>query len=103
MKQCTYCGTKFDDFLNNQILGCPYCYQTFEVEIQQILEKNIDFKHYKGLLPDKKADSTSSVITKEFIQAKLDSAVENEDYEKAAFYRDFLKALEQDNQKNKYE
>ena len=28
------------------------------------------------------------------LQAKLDEAVKNENYEKAAVYRDFLKALE---------
>ena len=45
-------------------------------------------------MPKRLASFRNSLTDRADLQAKLDEAVKNENYEKAAVYRDFLKALE---------
>ena len=45
-------------------------------------------------MPDRLANMRSVLNDRVVLQDKLSKAVENEEYEKAAMYRDYLKALE---------
>ncbi len=50
---------------------------------------------YQGSLPKRLKDYQSLLVDKMTIKIKLEEAVAAEDYEKAAFYRDYLKAMEE--------
>lgn len=38
-KYCRYCKTTLSDFYATGMLGCPYCYRTFEKELSSVLIK----------------------------------------------------------------
>ena len=45
-------------------------------------------------MPKRIANFRSPLTDRIEVQKKLEQAIENEDYEKAAFYRDYLHAIE---------
>ena len=49
---------------------------------------------YTGTMPERLANFRSALTDRLDVQKKLEAAVEREDYEKAAFYRDYLHAIE---------
>ena len=51
-------------------------------------------QNYTGMLPRRLASFRNTLTDRMDIQLKLEESVRNEDYEKAAVYRDFLHALE---------
>ena len=50
---------------------------------------------YKGALPRRIKGYRSKLIDRMTMQLKLEDAIASEEYEKAAFYRDYLKVLNQ--------
>lgn len=93
MKTCNICGSSIDDIIKSESVGCPECYYVFEDEFKGILKHfNINLE-YKGSLPKRLKDYKSVLVDKMTMQIKLDEAVKAEEYEKAALYRDYLKAL----------
>lgn len=93
-KLCPVCGTSLFRIKRSRKAGCPECYEVFRGEISDIL-KNIGVTSaYTGSRP-LRIRNFNSVITKRLaIQGKLEESLRNEDYEKAAVYRDYLRALE---------
>lgn len=89
MKRCGVCGFTFDDIIRNKSIGCAMCYETFKDEFKSSLRQlniNINYKD------DSK--ETSYLLDKVLLQKKMEKAVECENYEKAAVYRDCIKALD---------
>lgn len=85
----------FEEIVKTQNIGCAQCYYTFGPKIMEILmSKNISVP-YKGSLPKRLKGYQSVLIDKMTIKIKLEEAVAAEDYEKAAFYRDYLKVMEE--------
>ncbi len=93
-KGCYVCGKTFEEIQKSGLLGCPECYISFSIEIESILEKKGLDTPFVGTMP-KKLEHFRSVLTDRItIQKKLDASIEQEDFEKAAMYRDFLKTIE---------
>ncbi len=93
-KRCYVCGKSIDDIRKSGMLGCAECYVAFNDDIKDILLKTNKEASYSGSMP-KKLEHFRSILTDRIeIQKKLDASIEQEDFEKAAMYRDFLKALE---------
>lgn len=93
VKVCSVCGISYDQILKTQIIGCPECYYTFAEEFSSSLE-NFGVKgEYKGTLPKHLKGYKSTLVNRVEMQLKLEEAIQKEEYEKAAFYRDYLKAL----------
>ena len=93
MKVCSVCGTSLEEIINTQKIGCPECYYNFEEEFKESLKKNDIELPYKGSLPKHLKGYKSTLVNRIEVQLKLDEAVENEEYEKAALYRDYLRVL----------
>ena len=74
---CPGCGKSLGEIKLSGFSGCPECYFVFSNEIKSLLNPN-------GIETTDRAD----------LQRKLEEAVSKEDYEKAAVYRDFLRAIE---------
>lgn len=91
---CPVCGKSLGEIKKNGIAGCPECYETFRNEITAEIKKFGDFEKYSGSMPKRLAHFRNSLTDRADLQAKLEEAVESENYEKAAVYRDFMRALE---------
>lgn len=76
-KKCPTCKSTFRDFLRRGKLGCKDCYDTFEMEIRDMLE-NMESPIDIDLGIDEIEPSKLSSL-----QAKLQKAVEEERYEDA--------------------
>ncbi len=93
-KVCPVCGTSLHSIKMMRITGCTECYSIFQDEILKI-QGNIGVNApYVGTMPKRLRGFRSSLTDRTLVQAKLKEAIVKEDYEKAAFYRDYLKAME---------
>lgn len=91
---CPVCGRSLFDIKKFMKAGCPECYSVFDEEIKSFLKgKGIDVS-WQGSLPKRLRGFRSSITDRNDLQSKLEQAVAEENYEKAAVYRDFLRALE---------
>ena len=93
-KLCPVCGTSLGSIKKTGITGCPECYAIFKKEIKKYIENAGITESYSGSMPERLASVKSVLNDRIALQNKLNAAVEKEDYEKAAMYRDYLKALE---------
>ncbi len=93
-KLCPVCAISLQEIKKRRMVGCPECYSIFKDDLDPIF-KNIGVStQYTGSMP-KRLRGFSSVLTQRIsIQGKLEESIQNEDYEKAAVYRDYLRALE---------
>lgn len=91
---CSVCGRSLAIIRKTGIAGCPECYSTFSEEIHEMLRNFGIHQNYTGTLPRRLANFRNILTDRMDIQLKLEESVRNEDYEKAAIYRDFLHALE---------
>jgi len=94
MTVCPVCGSTFKDIVKNQLIGCPECYYVFQEEIRRNYKSFGIKQPYQGSLPKHVKGFDSALVTRVEVQLKLDEAVEREEYEKAAFYRDYLKVID---------
>ncbi len=93
-KLCPVCGTSLKMIRSTFRTGCSECYSIFKNDILQIQKSYGITEKYTGSMP-RRLSSFKSVLTDRIVlQSKLEESVKNEDYEKAALYRDCLKALE---------
>lgn len=91
---CTVCGQTLDDVRKHRRVGCPQCYIEFADDISGFFAKNGWEKPYMGSLPLRLEKYRSVLEDRANLQSKLQESVDNEDYEKAAVYRDRLRELD---------
>ncbi len=93
-KLCPVCGISLSEVKRKESAGCPECYSIFKNYLDEQFKKIGVTSKYTGSMP-KRLRGFSSVLTQRMsIQDKLDESLKNEDYERAAVYRDYLRALE---------
>ena len=93
-KLCPVCGTSASRVRTTGITGCPECYSIFKDEISALMAKRGIEGTYAGTLPQRLSSFHSVLNDRIILRNKLNDAVAKEDYEKAAMYRDYLRALE---------
>jgi len=93
-KLCPVCGTSLSTIRNSKHAGCPECYSIFKEDIAPIFKNIGVVSSYTGSMPKRLKNFRSVLTDRIVIQAKLEESLKHEDYEKAAMYRDYLKALE---------
>ena len=91
---CPVCAQKLGAIRKDFKVGCPECYSIFKTEIEELMKQTGIKNAYTGSLPHRLASFKSSLTDRMAIRAKLENAVNSEEYEKAAIYRDYLRALE---------
>jgi protein arginine kinase activator len=91
---CPVCGTSLASIRKTNRLGCPECYSIFKKEIADMLKSVGQTGSYTGSMPRRLATFRSVLTDRIELQSKLETALKNEDYEKAAIYRDYLRAIE---------
>jgi protein arginine kinase activator len=92
---CSYCGLRLEDFKKTGRLGCPHCYVTFEPHLRGLLRRLHGGTQHLGkvyLPPDPTRAEQQERLAG--LKRKLDWAVSNEDFERAAQLRDMIRDLE---------
>lgn len=116
---CPVCRTSYQDFVENSRFGCPDCYNVFDLLIGDKIKKLQGNDSHKGKTPkfrkmepvsavtrnpDGQADMEGEVSSREetlaLLKARLQEAIEKEEYEEAAGYRDQIRALKREEEQN---
>lgn len=95
-KSCPCCGKKLSQIKKQKKAGCPECYNVFKNEIKEILQSMGITQKYTGSIPNVVPGYKDNLTYRILLQDKLQKAIQNEDYEKAAVYRDQLKLLDKE-------
>ena len=92
---CPRCGCTFRQFRKTGRMGCPHCYATFESEMSALLRKIHGSNEHVGI------DGGASIHPLSEREAELHGlrrdlrvAIEREEYERAAEFRDRIQELE---------
>lgn len=90
---CPTCALSENDLRKRLRAGCPECYTHFRAEIVSVLRREGIEISYKGPLPAKPESFTTPKPDPERLRFELKKAIDHEDYELAAYYRDRLMVL----------
>ena len=98
---CDACGTTYDDFARNGMLGCENCYRVFNRMLDNVLKRlHGNNRHVeeserpRPILGSKQSKKKTKKEELKALKEKLESCIKSEDYEQAAILRDKIKALE---------
>jgi protein arginine kinase activator len=92
---CPNCGSTLAKFTKDAVLGCPYDYEVFEKSLAPLIKKAHNGKKtHCGKVPSKTSTGTKKQMELMKLRRKLETAVQNEDYELAAELRDKINQQE---------
>ena len=91
---CPNCGMSYRDFAQQGKIGCSVCYDTFREELTPLLLRIHGAGNHRGKIPKRAGGALALRQRIERLRAGQERAVAKEDYEKAAEYRDEIRALE---------
>ena len=101
--KCKNCGSTYKDFRDGGKLGCAECYETFGVELDNVLKRlhgnNRHIESEKKKTITKKQVDVEDRINE--LKEELKECIKKEEYEKAAKLRDKIKELENKRGENK--
>jgi protein arginine kinase activator len=91
---CTRCGTTDTELgAPGGRMGCASCYDTFRDELLRTFERRSGVASHLGLRPSTESDCDARQSDLARLNALLERAVEREDFEDAARYRDQIADL----------
>ncbi len=90
---CPDCGTTLEDIRRKKQVGCAVCYREFRAEISALMRSEGFESGYEGTLPEKLEAFRQTPPDPENLRKELQRAIDAEDYELAAYYRDRIRAL----------
>ncbi len=94
---CPVCGQTLEELRRRHNAGCPRCYTEFASEIEAYFEKQGRTGDYRGTVPMRYEQRRSVLESRASLQNKLNESIANEEYEKAAVYRDKLREFDERN------
>ena len=100
-KTCTLCSSTFDDLVKNGRVGCAKCYEVFADELRHSIESIHGKSEYIGRTPEKCKEKETKEDKINTLKAELDSAIAEQEFEKAAVLRDEIRALENSAEENR--
>jgi protein arginine kinase activator len=95
---CPNCGFTLNDFRKTGRLGCSQCYEIFAEGLVPILKDMHKTIQHKGKQPQRIIEKNKYEARIRELRAQLQKAIENEQYEEAATYRDHIIQLQNKNQ-----
>lgn len=94
--KCPKCGMKYQEFIRIGKFGCADCYDVFGPLIEGNIKKLHGSVEHKGKKSNKTAQHGNDLLDEiAILNAKLKEAVELENFEDAAHYRDEIKKLKE--------
>ena len=91
---CPFCGMRLHEFMQGGKAGCAKCYATFKDAISPTLQKLHGNTKHTGRIPEGRAVHKTKQDKRYEYESLLKKAVEDQEYEKAAEYRDKIKELD---------
>ena len=92
---CPSCKITYSDFEKIGLLGCPDCYESFKDELTVLLRRIHGSNKHIGSRP-RPQRVFRNVPDLEALKRELRIAIEQENYERAAEYRDLIRNLERE-------
>ena len=93
---CPNCGMSYEDFQQTGKIGCSVCYDTFRQQLEPLLRRVHGSRVHSGKIPHRSGGALEMKHEIEMLRRKLREAVQQEEYEKAAEYRDRIRVLEKE-------
>lgn len=93
---CGFCGASREEIEETGKAGCAECYTTFPSLMRRIMGKEETSEPYKGKIPARLRAYKACLVDKAVLRKKLEEALAEEDYEKAASIRDAIAGLDGD-------
>jgi protein arginine kinase activator len=90
---CKKCGMSFGEFLQTGKMGCENCYEQFGARITPLIKRMHRNINHTGKIPGKLFKDMAAEKKVDILEKELQTAVKNEEYEKAAVLRDKIKAV----------
>jgi protein arginine kinase activator len=91
---CADCGISYANFRARGRFGCPACYEAFRSGVDPLLDKIHGSTQHIGKVPIRLAATLEAAERLRELRTSLASAVQQEQYERAAELRDAIKQLE---------
>ena len=90
--RCPVCGCSWSEFQRSGLIGCGNCYITFLKQFKEVLEGIHGTARHIGKRPiiTNKIDLKKNLV---FLERALQEAVNKEEYEKAAEFRDKIRSI----------
>jgi protein arginine kinase activator len=92
--QCGECGMRYSAFKESGRLGCPDCYRTFEAKLRPLLRRIHGSPRHTGKHPAKDEETVRRIREMRKLEDELATAIEGEDFERAADLRDRILAIQ---------
>ena len=93
--KCDVCGITFKEFRQGGLLGCPNDYEVFAKPLESLLQRAQEgATRHVGKAPGGRGADGGRANSVLRLRAELQTAVAQEDYERAAALRDQIKQLE---------
>ena len=93
IKMCPNCGISGEEVIDTSQVGCPFCYFTFS-HLPCVQDRATSSRSF---LPGETLDASHEVQESlEVLQRRLDNAIANEHFERAAEIRDQINARNKD-------
>ena len=92
---CSNCGMSYEEFQKSGRIGCSECYRTFQKQLEPILRRIHGGSLHGGRVPRYAGENIKEAQHEILhLRAKLQEAIEQEAYERAAEYRDLIREME---------
>jgi protein arginine kinase activator len=91
---CKSCGMSLEEFRRKGRLGCPGCYEAFQVPLLEVLERVHGARRHVGRLPGLSDSELERLQSLADLRQQLEVAIREEAYESAARLRDEIQTLE---------
>lgn len=93
-KACPMCGMRYSEFLHEGKIGCSKCYETFAQSLGATIKRIHTNSEHLGKVPEGIKSAFSDKRKIDELRKKLNGAIEAQEYEMAAKYRDEIRELE---------
>ncbi|MBI5153821.1 UvrB/UvrC motif-containing protein [Candidatus Poribacteria bacterium] len=91
---CSSCGLEYAAYRKTYMLGCPGCYEHFAEQLESDLHRVHRATRHIGDGPRQSEELVELQERLEEMRAELKEAIEDEDFERAAFLRDEIGRIE---------
>lgn len=92
--KCSFCGTTFEEFAQSAMAGCANCYKEFLDDMLPYIQRIHGRTRHVGKIPATAGRELKLQRELTGLKKQLSDAVEAQEYEKAAKFRDQIKELE---------
>lgn len=102
LDRCEKCGCCFDDIIKSGSVGCAHCYDKFYQKLLPSIQRIHGKAKHAGKVPEYKAEKPEvkeKTLEEKIadLQKDMDSAVAQQNFERAAIIRDEIKKMKGEN------